>query len=51
MQAFINKVQKDEAFVQKWINLTKENIRHPRKASHDLVDLDAVDDLSLPIAA
>ena len=51
MDAFTDKIQNDEEFVQKWIKVTKENIRHPRKASYDLVDLDAVDDLSLPIAA
>jgi hypothetical protein len=51
MEAFIEKIQNDEGFVQKWIKVTKENIKHARKPSYELVDLGAVDEFSLPRAA
>jgi len=39
MEAFIEKVQNDEKFVQKWIKTTKNNINHPRKVTKELVNL------------
>ncbi|MGK5090427.1 hypothetical protein WDW89_00265 [Deltaproteobacteria bacterium TL4] len=51
MKAFIDKIQNDENFVQKWIKLTKAHIKHPQKATKELVALDEVYDISLPEAA
>jgi hypothetical protein len=39
MEAFIEKVQNDEKFVQKLIKTTKDNINHPRKVTKELVNL------------
>jgi hypothetical protein len=50
LQAFLEKIQTDEDFVQHWVGLTQEQIRRPRKASYPLVDLDAVEDCALPMA-
>ena len=40
MGAFVEKVQNDEIFVQRWIKVTKENQNVPRKSTYPLVDLD-----------
>ncbi|MBF0239041.1 MAG: transposase [SAR324 cluster bacterium] len=51
MVTFIDKIQNDEEFVQKWIQVTKDNINHARKCSSELVNLEPVDELSLEKAA
>ncbi len=51
MEAFIEKIQNDEKFVQKWIKVTKDNINHSRKATKELLDLDEINDMAQPKAA
>ena len=47
MKAFIKKIQNDEEFVRKWIEITENNINHARKPSYELIDLaEATDAIS-----
>jgi hypothetical protein len=48
MEAFIDKIQNDEAFVKQWIKVSKDNINHSRKATKELLDLDEINDIVLP---
>ncbi|MCH7965728.1 MAG: transposase [Bacteroidetes bacterium] len=51
MEAFIDKIQNDEVFIQEWIKVTKDNIHHFRKSNKELVDLDEINAIALSKAA
>lgn len=51
MEKFIQKVQSDETFVKRWVNVTQKSLHIKRKQRKELVDLDAYGVVSLPMAA
>jgi hypothetical protein len=48
--SLLERIQQDESFVQKWLEVEKERIERKRKRHHDLIELDKIDAEQLDVA-
>lgn len=51
LERFIEKIQQDQSFVQKWLEIEKEHIERSRKKNYKLIELDEADSEQLDMAA